>query len=251
MNGLKKNYEIVAIGNIQLRTKNDSKTDEILARNREAIEEIWKIAQKEKGGKLFNGTLPNFIRVDKKLGRETEITCHFVEYKSFLSQRKQPALKLGIKPIGVSGIIILEENGNKYVVFAKRGSDTTEYPGFLELAPSGSIDKECADLNGIVDYQSKLLSEFEEETGLSKKRVKDISGFALVLDVDHNVYDICCEIILLEKRQSVAAEFVSKEYKPPVFVDMKDLNSFIKTNSSSIVPTSMALIAAYEQNQKD
>ena len=250
MSNLKANYKIVAIGDIQMQTIQNSQTEKILAQNRDAIEQIWQKTLNEKGGKLFNGTLPNFIRVDKKKDR-IEIIGHFIEYKHFLAQRKQPDLKLGIRPIGVSGIIVLEENGNKYVVFAKRTNNITQYPGFFELVPSGSIDKECADVNGIVDYQSKLLSEFVEETGLSKNYVKEISGFAFVLDVSDNVYDICCKILLEAKKELVVAEFSSKEYNKPVFVAMNDLDSFIKTNFDSIVPTTVALIEAYVQSIKD
>lgn len=247
MSNQKTNYKIVAIGDIRLQAIQNLQTEKILSQNRDAIEEIWQKTSKEKGGKLFNGTLPNFIRVDKK-GARIEIISHFIEYKQFLAQRKQPDLKLGISPIGVSGIIVLEENGNEYVVFAKRTNNVTEYPGFFELVPSGSIDKECADVNGVVDYRSKLLSEFVEETSLSKNEVKGISGFAFVLDISHNVYDICCRILLEAKKEEVAAEFSSKEYNAPVFVAMNELDSFIKANATTIVPTSMALIEAYMQS---
>ncbi|MEK6646851.1 MAG: hypothetical protein AABY84_09295 [Candidatus Firestonebacteria bacterium] len=250
MNDLKMNYEVVAVGNIEMRTIQDSRIDDILTQNRDVIEEIWRKAQEERGGKLFNGTLPNFVRVNRERER-IEILGHFIEYKQFLAQRKRPDLKLGIKPIGVSGIIILEDKASEYVVFAKRADNITEYPGFLELVPSGSIDKECAGSNGVVDYQSKLLSEFIEETGLSKEYVKEISGFAFVLDIGHNVYDICCEILLKANKEMVTQSFCSKEYNAPVFVAMSDLDSFVKANVDSIVPTSMAIIEAYRRSGKN
>ena len=249
MNDLKMNYEVVAVGNIQMRTTQaDSQTEKRLSQNHDAIEEIWQATLIEKGGKLFNGTLPNFVRVNRE---RIEILGHFIEYKQFLAQRKRPDLKLGIKPIGVSGIIILEDKASEYVVFAKRADNITEYPGFLELVPSGSIDKECAGSNGVVDYQSKLLSEFIEETGLSKEYVKEISGFAFVLDIGHNVYDICCEILLKANKEMVTQSFCSKEYNAPVFVAMSDLDSFVKANVDSIVPTSMAIIEAYRRSGKN
>jgi hypothetical protein len=248
MNNLKTNYEIVAIGAIHMQTIQDSTFERTLAQNRDAIEEVWQKAQKQKGGKLSNGTLPNFVGVKRE---RVEILGHFIEYKQFLAQRRNPALKLGIKPIGVSGIVILEDKGNKYGVFAKRADDITEYPGFLELVPSGSIDKECVNANGVVDYRSKLLSEFVEETGLSKEYVKEISGFAFVLDIGHNVYDICCEILLKAKKELIIQKFSSKEYNAPVFVALDDLNSFIRANVNSIVPTSMALIEAYSRRKKE
>lgn len=248
MNNLKTNYKIVAIGNIHMRTTQDSSMEEILAQNRGAIEEIWQRTLIEKGGKLFNGTLPNFVSVNQERER-VEILGHFIEYKQFLAQRKRPDLKLGIKPIGVSGIIVLKDRGDDYVVFAKRSNNITEYPGFLELVPSGSIDKECVDANGVVNYQCKLLSEFIEETGLSKEYVKEISGFAFVLDMVHNVYDICCEILLEMKKELITQKFSSKEYSAPVFVALNNLDSFIEANVKSIVPTSMALIEAYRRKK--
>ena len=135
----------------------------------------------------------------------------------------------------------------EYVVFAKRANGTTEYPGFFELVPSGSIDKECADNSGIVDYKSKLLSEFTEETGLPRECVKDISGFAFVLDTNDNVYDVCCKIVIDNtERDLVIQKFSSsKEYQSPIFVGIGELDDFIKLNYNSIVPTSMALVEAY------
>ncbi len=247
MNNLKKNYKIIAIGDIQLQAAEDPKIEKILAKNHDVIEEIWQKILKEKGKKLFNGTLPNFIRVNKK-GYKIKIAAHFIEYKQFIAQRKHPDLKLGIRPIGVSGIIVLKENSKNYIVFARRTNNVTEYPGFLELVPSGSIDKKYADANGVIDFQSKLLAEFVEETGLSKDYVKDISGFALVLDMDHQVYDVCCKILLKAKKDLVAKKFSgSKEYQAPVFVSINDLGKFIREKADIIVPTSMAIIEAYMQ----
>ncbi|EKD42472.1 MAG: NUDIX hydrolase, partial [uncultured bacterium] len=189
---------------------------------------------------------PHFIRFNKQADK-INIVAHFVEYKTFLAEQKQPDLKLGITPIGVSGIIVLKEATNQYVFFARRAPHVTEYPGFLELVPSGSLDEGCVDASGIVYYQSQLLREFVEETGLPQEYVKDISGFALVLDTNHHVYDICCEISLEAKKEFILKEFSSDEYNDPAFVAMNDLDHFIKSNCDSIVPTSLALIEAYLQ----
>ena len=67
--------------------------------------------------------------------------------------------------------------------FSQRGPKVLpNIQDFLSSSPLLSIDKECADTNGVVDYKFKLLSEFVEETGLSKEYVKKISGFAFVLN---------------------------------------------------------------------
>ena len=246
MKGLKINYKILALGKIRLTVTDDPHINSKLDTNRAAIEEIWQDFKKKKGGKLFNGTLANFIKINKKKD-SYELISQFIEYKQFFAQISKPALKLGITPIGVSGIIVLEDKAVEYVIFSRRADDVTEYPGFYELVPSGSIDKQCLRADGVIDYPSKLLSEFIEETGLSKKYIKEITGFTLVLDKNHHVYDIGCRILLEAKKKEILEDFSSTEYGIPVFVPTKDLGDFIKMNNSSIVPTSMALIEAYRQ----
>ena len=66
MNGLKINYEIVAMGNIQLRTMEDSRLNGILAQNRDAIEAVWQNTQKEKAGKLAEWMNRAELAVDRK-----------------------------------------------------------------------------------------------------------------------------------------------------------------------------------------
>jgi hypothetical protein len=72
MNLLKSNYEIIAIGNIQLRWLPNLPTEKQYAQNnRDIIEEIWQRIWEKRGGKLFNGTLLNFIGL-KERERERE-----------------------------------------------------------------------------------------------------------------------------------------------------------------------------------
>jgi hypothetical protein len=242
MNNLNK-HKIIATGNINLQeVEINPRTERLINENKETIENIWQETLKNK--KLFNGALLNFCDVNKS--EETiRIKGSFTEYKNFFAQIHTD-LDLNIRPIGVSGVLILKEAGTEYVVFAKRTYDVTQYPGFLELVPSGSIDKEYINADKTIDYKSKLLSEFTEETGLSKNSVKDISSFALVLDTDHNVYDIGCKISLNAKKKFIEEKFKdSKEYNNPIFVAVDELSDFIKTRPDSIIPTSIALIDAY------
>lgn len=237
-------HEVVALGQIEMRMIRDSRLDDLLARHRTVIDAIWREVQEERGGTLFNGALPCFVRVCRE-GKKTTIFGHFIEYKQFIAQRRRPDLQLDIKPVGVSGITVLVCRDGEYVFFARRTAKTTEYPGFLELVPSGSIDQEFITADGLVDYRAKLLSEFTEETGLSRDCVRSVSGFALVLDTDHHVYDICCEIVLALSKETFGHAFRSDEYSDPLFVSRIDLETFIHANADSIVPTSAAIIEAY------
>lgn len=239
-------YKIVSAKKILLRNQNNLELDKLISQKRDVIEEIWLKTLKDREDVIFNGSLPNFIEL-KNTKEGLEITCNFIEYKTFLAQRIRPELNLGIKPVAVSGIIIIEDYNERHTIFAKRAKSTTEYPEYLELAPSGSIDKECKRKDGNIDYKAKLLEEFEEETGLSRNYVKRIEEFVFVLDQKDNVYDIGCQIIIQESKELITREFSSTEYESPIFVELKDLNSFINTNKKLIVPTSLALIEALNQ----
>ncbi len=244
MSDFRMKHEVVALGHIEMRLDRDSGLDELLARHRALIENIWCEIQEERGGTLFNGILPCFVRICRE-DEKTTVFGQFIEYKQFIAQRRRPDLQLDIKPVGVSGITVLKWQDSEYVLFARRTDRTTEYPGFLELVPSGSIDQEFVAADGVVDYRAKLLSEFIEETGLSRDCVQSVSGFALVLDTDHHVYDICCEIVLAISKETFRHAFRSDEYSDPLFVSRMDLEAFIRANVDSIVPTSAAIIEAY------
>ena len=238
------NYKIIATGDITLHQAKRLKIVKISDKKSAIIEKVWQNSLR-KDRKLFNGLLLNFAALNI---RENKINLNgnFVEYKQFIASRKRPDLKIKIKPISVSGMIITKDDGVDYAVFAKRTSRVTDYPNFFELVPSGSIDREFVLKNGDIDYKAKLLSEFSEETGLPKSYAKQIYGFALVLDKSKKIYDICCIILINKDRATIVKYFIkSKEYRDVMFIPLKDLDTFVKTKTNLIVPTSMALIKAF------
>ena len=239
------NYKIIAIGEITLRQAKRTKILKISDEKRAVIEKVWQSSLR-KNGKLFNGLLLNFAALNIS-GNKIDLSGNFVEYKQFIADRKRPELKLNIKPIGVSGMIIIKESGINYAILAKRTGKVTDHKSFFELVPSGSIDRKFMLGNGNIDYKAQLLTEFSEETGLPKNYVKKISGFALVLDTSKNIYDICSIILIDKDMATIKKYFTSKEYGNPRFVPLKDLDTFIKIGGNSMVPTSTALIKAYEK----
>lgn len=247
MNNYINNYNIIAIGNIELRAIKNAQIDNFLKQYDDIVEQIWIQAQQNNNKKFFNGSILNFITFNQTQNK-VEILGHFISYKQFLAQQIKSDLKLNIKPIGVSGIIFVIDNNNKYVLFSRRSNNTTEYQNLIELVPSGSIDQECVHNDGIIDYKSKLLAEFVEETNLSKEYIKEITGFSFVFDVVHNIYDVCCKIILNCSKKTILKNFNSNEYSQPILVSINDLDNFVTTNIKFIVPTSIAIIEAYKQH---
>ena len=212
-------------------------------KNNEEIEKIWKEALMKSNGDLFNGKLLNFVSKNATLDK-LEICGRAEEYKNFIAQNKNPYLKLGINPVAVSGMIILNEDGKKYFLFGKRSSSVSTYPEFYELLPSGGMDMKYISGN-LIDYKKQLLEEFNEETELSRDHVKNISEFAFIFDQKGTVYDVCCVMDTDLKKEDIMKNFKSKEYKFPLLISEIELGEFLKNNQDIIVPTSKAFLQAF------
>ncbi|MEM2916590.1 MAG: HAD family hydrolase [Candidatus Woesearchaeota archaeon] len=243
LNGtLRKDYwqacEIIAIGNIELKSTPGMRA--LAPAKLARVEQIW-LAETARNPKLFNGTVFAYLRHSLQ-GATTIIEGAFVDYKQFLAQLREPVLDLGIKPVGVSGFTVINDNGKRYAVFALRSDDVTEYPGHLELVPSGSLDISALGPDGTVRFHDKLRDEFSEETGLPASAITSIRSCGLVFDRKDQVYDVCAIIEVNATRQQVLDAFCSvSEYHKPCFVALKDLSKFVEENAHVLVPSSLAL----------
>ena len=235
-------YDISAKGNIVL--KNNSFSVKILEKTNRIINDIWN-KELEKNHSIFNEQvlcLKNFF----KKNNEVHINVFFTDYRNVIAERKYPSLRLNIKQIGVSGIIILNENHGRFVIFSKRSKNNMEYPKYLELVPSGNIDKSVLQNDNLINYIQKLKEEFTEETGTSEDSIKKIYSFCLVYDKINHVFDVGCIIELSYSVLDFIKNFQSvDEYSNPIFVKEEQLNDFIIKNREKIVPSSLALLDCY------
>jgi HAD superfamily hydrolase (TIGR01509 family) len=172
----------------------------------------------------------------------------FVSYDKFKQQRSSKInLETKITPIGVSGLVVLQQEAEvEDVLFATRSSMVTQYPGFLELVPSGGIDSTSLSANSQIDYHAKLLAELLEETGIEGNPAIDIKNLCLIFDPIEAVYDMCCIIEIGISQKSLLANFnKTKEYVTPQLVHLSELSKFLKERSNKLVPTSIALAKCY------
>lgn len=237
-------YRIIAVGDITVTAVPQSaELKKKLSRKSEHIETAWAALSRTRP--LFNGAMLNIASVTKTDGHIV-IGAHSVSYKDFLAERNDPSLKLGIRPIGVSGLLLVKDaQGLEYAVFASRKASVTQWPGRLELVPSGSIDARHITPSGSVAYEAQIREELSEEVGVEAKNVKTITGFALVYDAQERVYDICCTIELSLRKEDLEKIFTdSVEYEKPLYIPYKDIDAFIALHKEEIVPTSLALLAA-------
>ena len=235
----KKSFETIFEGNIILK---NSMLDKI-SYDEEKLEKTWNEFCKKKNDQLFNDRVLTYIDSFQQ-NDELVINAGFVDYKIVVSSRIEPDLGLNLQQIGVSGITIIHENDSEYVLFSSRSSKTTEYPNFLELVPSGNIDESALKNDGYIDYSSKLIGEFVEETGLNKSYIQKIEPKFLVFDKKNQVYDVCCRILISDSRNHIIEAFQNvSEYEKPILIPLNSLSEFVSENFHKIVPTSLAILS--------
>lgn len=205
---------------------------DINSSQKQTIENLWNAELKKR--KLFNGKIVSY-KSHNKNGDILNIECFITQYKYFFAQLRSTELKLKITPIGVSGIIIDED---KNTVLAVR-HNVTEYEGFYEFIPAGSIDSSKRK-NNLILFQEQLIEEFEEETQLKKENIKNIEPCCLILDRNHGVYDICSKIFNKGNINYLMKAKENEEYRDIEIINLENIRNKIEKNNC--VPTSIIIL---------
>jgi len=233
-------FTIVHVGQVIL--KNISLSQPINY-DKEKIDKIWNEKYKKINNTIFNDKVLTFH--DSFInGKILTVTGKYEDYSLVISSREDSSLKLNIKQIGVSGAILLNDTSGLSLLFAIRSVNSTEYPGFLELVPSGNLDTIILKKNGQIDYIEKIFQEFQEETGLSNDVLKNVSCIGLVFDPQNQVYDVCCLLEITSSKNEIIKSFEKvSEYVQPKLIPVNTLSDFVKKNRKKITPTSLGIIS--------
>jgi hypothetical protein len=202
------------------------------------IEAIWQDELKRRQGLLFNGTLLEFVEI-----QGPRITGRFVQYKEYVASRKDPAgVGREIRPLSVSGLTWFKD----CVGFGTRANHVRNYPGWLELIPSGGIDKSCVGHDGQIDYHAQLLTELAEETGVGREHVVSMRPFGLILDKAERTYDICLELVtdLSDVCRASVCSTLS-EYSQFTLLSRQQLGQYVRDYINQLVPTSVAILEMF------
>lgn len=158
----------------EFSVKVDTRKEVTIDKVEQRVDEIWSKALVE-NKQLFDGQILSF-----ELLRENTLRCKQVSYRYFYSQLIDSALKmdLQVKVVAVSGICRYKDK----VLLGRRRESCTQFPNWYELVPSGSLDFDKSNLEGVVDFKSQILEELAEEAGLNKKMVKKVTPFGLFFD---------------------------------------------------------------------
>jgi len=195
------------------------------------VERVWQEELTRTNGKVFNEQLLAFDAFEGQV-----LTGHFVEYKSYIAQIRGG--KGGIKPVSISGYC----RAGNYVLVGKRSQQVTDYSGFYELVPSGSIDPSSMNENSI-DVTKQVRTELLEEAGIGAGLVKGVVATHLIECVNEGVYEICCRVEVDE--QVLGRELKGNgdgEYTELNWIEKSEIGKFVEKNMGMIVPLSLELI---------
>ena len=241
-----KPYEILGVGRVRM-TWISREGLEITSEQEEEVDYQWNRAVKKSDGHLFNGAYFNLLHWQTKRDR-VDIVGHFDEYRNFYVHRLLPRLGLGVRAVGVSAITIFDDGGEDYALAARRAPKMTQYPGLMELVPSGTIDRECADEEGIVRAEAKAIEELHEEAGIPFSRIEQAQAFAFTYDRLDDNYDVCC-ILRIDARAQELRHGIKHcaEYDDPQIIRVADLKDWAEDQGDQLMPVSWAVIEAYAQ----
>jgi 8-oxo-dGTP pyrophosphatase MutT (NUDIX family) len=205
-------------------------SDELLQR----IERLWHEERREHPNR-FDGTLLSFA------GRSVEgVLGRFVPYRFYLAKRRDAALPLKITPLAVTGALLCDGR----IAFARRAEGTTQYPGRLELVPSGGIDADTLRADGSIDHRAQLIRELTEETGIPASAIIRFETIALLHDRVDDVIDVA-SLIEVEASAGAVAEATLRdgtaEYRSLRWVPLTDLGAFLEQHHAELIPSSRAL----------
>ncbi|MCE3283274.1 MAG: hypothetical protein K0Q66_2011 [Chitinophagaceae bacterium] len=241
-------FEITWEGPVQLRPGTPSLISKLAGNYQDEIEQYW-LNLTRRSPKAFNGDILVNQSQEVKDGCLV-VYAEFIEYKIAVASNYIPALKSLVKTIGVSGVITNLIGESQAIVLGKRGATVTQYPGYWELVPSGSIDKTFIQPDSSISIERCILQELQEEIGIRPEEVQEVKVSGLVYDKIEGIYDICCTIqikpgIDIPDRLSGNAEYASFLCLP-----VNELKSWLETERGNMVPTSIAILSMMAETKE-
>ena len=195
------------------------------------IEAIWQREKKSRGPLLYEGLILNAVRYD-----ENGLDGTWISYQIALAAYRSDVLAraLNVQVVSVSGLTVSRE----HLLLGKRALYVAQNPGSLELVPSGGIDP-TAQMGDQIDYRGAILQEFEEETGLSRSKVEQITPLALVSQENSRALEICLRLELSLEACSIPLH--SEEYQELFWVKLSCAEEWLSGAHGEVVPLSQEI----------
>jgi hypothetical protein len=209
-----------------------------------AVERLWQAAccriAAGGAGRLFNGRVFSVDAITPHL-----VTGHLTEFRRIVAQMEQPELfaisgsgprtSLGVRPLAVCGVLRCAGG----VVVGRRHQAAIYQASMWQLPPAGSVDASAVAGDGGVDLRRQLLSELQEELGLSPDAVDEPRPLCIVEHPGSHVSDLGLALATdLTAEAVLAAHQVggNAEYQELLVVPEARLAAFLAEVGQAIVP---------------
>ena len=230
----KQSYSVSRINSGAVLSLNSS-TVEFGKELEQLLDSLWSEALNQ-NERLFNGSIACYASFEA-IQETVSLKVFKSDYKHFRYKEKVFAQSgIRITPLAVSGIII-DSQGNTLI---GTRDNVTQYDGWVELIPSGSI--QFNDNGEITTPQEQIMIELHEEANIESKLVQRIEAFCLVFDKKDEVYDIGFKIFINNDLIKLLSNGIinSSEYKNIQIVNASMLAKNVF--DYRIAPTSAALL---------
>jgi hypothetical protein len=200
---------------------------------RARVDELWE-RERQARPSLVDGTILSVSEIEG-----ARVTVRACPYRLFVARERDEDVRsaLGLRALGVSGVLLVGPDGAPSVVFGRRARDVTEYGGAWELVPSGGLDAARAGPDGSVDVGGALLAELEEEAGVSRDAVAETLPLGLVHDLAQDGYDVCFALRLRDEPRDGLPEYEETELVPG-----GEAAAWLDDAGRAVVPTSRAIL---------
>jgi len=188
--------------------------------------------------RLFNGRVFNAVDITP-----TRITGHLTEYRRVVAQMARPSLfdMLQVRSLAVCGLLTCPDG----VVFGRRQAGAAYQAGLWQLPPAGSVDAGCVGPDGRVDINQQLLTELEEELGLTADTVTVAEPLCVVEHEGSRVSDLGIRLHTTLAGSAIIerhARAGNAEYQPICVVAIEALSAFLGQADGCMVPSASILL---------
>lgn len=176
----------------------------------------------------------------------TRLTVRADQYKRLAIQDDAEIGDLGVRQLGVKGLLIGQDHaGTPRLLIARRGSETRIYAGMWEIAPSGGVDPRSAPTPATI--AAALSEELREELGLEMPPGVAPAAVALVDDPIARSIDVLLRVdwptVVSPRAGLCGQETCSWEYVDAVWISQDEVGEFAMRSLSAISPPTRAVLA--------
>lgn len=232
------------------RAPGDSSATDPLVEHRLAIDASWALARAA-NPRLYDGPIV-LVDADSALLAQGRLVCRPSSYRTLVAADTLEALGTRIRALGVQGLVIgRDRDGDKCLLFGRRGPETRVYPGLWENAPSGTVAppqmlRTGDGRIGLEHLRAALCDEGLEELGIDLSRCV-MTPAAIIDDPLAHSIDVVLRVDVTQQidprqRPCPTSDAGAWEYLDLAWVPIARVADWLARSRHAISPPTLALL---------